>query len=84
MTSLIDLQVGRDWQGRISRLRQGFVEARRGDRFYSEDLRVERPMLTVRSKIGPYRRPSKCYLGWPKNRVCAHQRKLGINRKFRN
>jgi hypothetical protein len=29
----------------------------RGDRFYGEVVSLRRPILTVRSEIGPYRRP---------------------------
>jgi len=36
----------------------------RAGRFYSEVVSSTRAILTVRSEIGPYRRPSQCYFSF--------------------
>jgi hypothetical protein len=52
-----------------------FVEARRGDRFSGKVVSSSRPILTIRSEIGPYRRPTTALSSVTKNN---HRRHSGL------
>jgi hypothetical protein len=55
----------------------------RGDRFYGKVVSTRRPILTVRSEIGPYRRPITAVSGVAKNNHRRHSDEKFLSPKSR-